>query len=157
MEQKLSGPGLTPMVRQANLEDMAAVLELVRELAAYEQAPDKMTATIDTYIDGFTNGYFKVLVADLEGSIIGIALYYRTFSTWKGRMMHLEDFVVQKQYRGLGVGKLLFEAFLDEARRAGSVMCKLQVLNWNAPAINFYRKYDTVFDDEWVDVKMYFE
>lgn len=71
-------------------------------------------------------------------------------------MMYLEDFVVKEEYRRTGIGKLLFDAFIEKAREAKSALCKWQVLRWNEPAINFYKKYDTVFDDEWVDVKMYF-
>ena len=156
MNEKLSVPIGEPVIRAAKEADLEAILGLVRELAEYEKGLDKVSATQETYKDAFANGYFEALVAVADGDIIGIAIYYRTFSTWKGRMMHLEDFIVGEAYRRSGVGKLLFEAFLDIARNARSVMCKWQVIRWNDLAINFYRKYDTVFDDEWVDVKLYF-
>ncbi|HLF62479.1 MAG TPA: GNAT family N-acetyltransferase [Saprospiraceae bacterium] len=156
MRQKSSSHEIRPMIRQAVVSDLEAILQLVRELAEYEQAPGKVTATLATYQDAFTAGYFEALVADLNGEIVGTSIYFRAFSTWKGRMMYLEDFVVHEEYRRHGIGRLLFEAFLEKAQEAQSVLCKWQVLRWNEPAINFYRKYDTVFDDEWVDVKIYF-
>lgn len=157
MTEKLSGQNPDPVIRPATTADLPAILDLVRELALYEKAPEKVTATLESYRDAFADDYFKALVADAGGKIVGMALYYRTFSTWKGRMMHLEDFIVTEEYRRTGIGRQLFGAFLEEARDTGAVMCKWQVLRWNDPAINFYRKYDTVFDDEWVDVKVYFD
>jgi len=156
MNEKLSGASEVPRIRMATEADLDPILALVRELADYEKSPEKVTATLETYRDAFSNRYFDAIVATIAGKIVGMALYYRTFSTWKGRMMHLEDFVVAEAYRRSGVGKHIFEAFLEKAHEAGSVMCKWQVLRWNDPAINFYRKYDAVFDDEWVDVKLYF-
>lgn len=154
MYQNLPDTNARPVVRQAGPADLSQILALVHELAEYERAPDKVTATLETYQEAFDAGYFEALVAELDGEIVGTALYYKTFSTWRGRMMYLEDFVVREEFRGKGIGRLLFEAFLDKAREAKSVLCKWQVLRWNAPAINFYRKYDVLLDDQWVDVKM---
>ncbi len=156
MHQKISTNEKPIVIRQGTDTDLAAILILVRELAEYEKAPEKVTATLGTYRDAFAHGYFEAIVAEQDGLIIGTTIYYKVFSTWRGRMMYLEDFVVSKEYRRSGVGKLLFEAFLEKAKEAGSILCKWQVLRWNELAINFYKKYDTVFDDEWVDVKMYF-
>jgi GNAT superfamily N-acetyltransferase len=156
MHEKLSEHINRPIIRVATEADLAAIFDLVLELADYENGLEKVTATLESYRDAFANGYFRALVATLDDEVVGIALYYKTFSTWKGRMMHLEDFVVREKYRRHGVGKLLFDAFLEKAHDARSVMCKWQVLHWNEPAINFYKKYDAVFDDEWVDVKLYF-
>ena len=156
MDENLSGTRKPAIVRQAREEDLEAILALVRELAEYEKSPQMVTATPDTYRDAFNSGYFEALVAELDGEIVGTAIYYRTFSTWKGRMMYLEDFIVTEAYRRSGTGRLLFEVFLEKAREAQSVLCKWQVLRWNDPAIRFYQKYETVFDDAWVDVKLYF-
>ena len=156
MDQKMSSVQANAVVRQADAQDLPDVLILVRELAEYEKGLDKVTATIETYRDAFAAGYFEALVAEMDGEIVGTAIYYKTFSTWKGRMMHLEDFVVREQLRRHGIGKMLLEAFLEKAKESRAALCKWQVLRWNEAAINFYKKYDTVFDDEWVDVKMYF-
>lgn len=155
MHQNLPDTFPDPVIRMAGAADMEAVLALVHELAAYEQARDKVTATAEIYREAFADGYFHTLVAEVGGEIVGIALYYRTFSTWKGRMMYLEDLVVREEFRGNGIGKLLFDAFLEKARESNSVLCKWQVLYWNAPAIRFYKRYETVFDEEWVDVKLF--
>lgn len=156
MHQKLSPNAIRPVIREAGAADLASILQLVRELAEYEKGLEKVSASMATYQEAFASGYFEALVAEVDNEITGMALYYKAFSTWKGRMMYLEDFVVREKFRGSGIGKLLFEAFLEKAKEAKSVLCKWQVLRWNEPAINFYKKYDTVFDDEWVDVKMYF-
>ena len=86
-----------------------------------------------------------------------MALYFPAFSTWRGRMLYLEDFVVKESERGLGIGAQLFDAFIEEAKRQNVVLVKWQVLRWNEPAIHFYKKYDVVFDDEWVDGKIFIE
>ncbi|MDX1478613.1 MAG: GNAT family N-acetyltransferase [Saprospiraceae bacterium] len=144
------------VVRPATISDMAEVLKLVRELAEYERAPAAVTATLETYQTCFRDGVFASLVAESAEGIVGTAIYYQTFSTWKGPMMYLEDFVVSEAYRGQGIGMQLFDAFITEARAAGAVMCKWQVLHWNAPAIRFYKRLPVVFDEEWIDVKYYF-
>lgn len=156
MTEKLSDSISVPVIRPATPADLPGILRLVHELADYEKAPEKVSATLADYENAFAAGWFQALVADKDSEIVGMALYYRTFSTWKGKMVHLEDFIVTGLYRRTGIGKLLFDAFLTMARGMDAVMCKWQVLHWNEPAIHFYKKYDTVFDDEWVDVKMYF-
>ena len=155
MHQNLSTIDTTPQIRAAEASDLPEILTLVRELAEYENGLDKVTADLETYRDAFDAGYFEAIVAVINGEIVGTAIYYRTFSTWKGRMMYLEDFIVKEQYRRHGVGKLLFDTYILRAKEVKSALCKWQVLRWNELAINFYKKYDTVFDDEWVDVKMY--
>ncbi len=156
MTQKLSTSESAPVIRQATAQDLASILDLVYQLAEYEKGLDKVTVTLTKYQDAFAEGRFQAFVAEVAGKIVGMAMYYMTFSSWKGRMMYLEDFIVLDDYRRQGIGKLLFEAFLDRAKEERSALCKWQVLRWNELAINFYKKYDTVFDDEWVDVKVYF-
>lgn len=142
-------------IRKAVKNDLPGILALVQELAEYERAPQEVTATIEVYEASFKKGIFDALVAELDGQIIGTALYYITFSTWKGPMMYLEDFVVSEKHRGAGIGLKLFNRFLEESRQAGAVLCKWQVLEWNEPAIRFYKRLPTVFDDEWINVKYY--
>ncbi len=143
-------------IRKADSGDLEAIHFLVRELAEYERGLDKVTTTPESYKADFAKGAFEAFVAETDGEIVGMALYCGMFSTWRGRMLYLEDFIVKEARRGHGIGKLLFEAFLEEAKRQEVALVKWQVLNWNEPGLNFYRKYDTAFDDEWVDCKIFF-
>ena len=143
-------------IRKARKEDMSAIHALVRELAEYEKGLHRVTTTPDSYLKDFNEGVFDAFVAEVDGEIVGMALYYMNFSTWRGKMMYLEDFVVKESMRGHGIGAMLFDAFLEESKRQGCTMVKWQVLRWNEPALNFYKKYDVVLDDEWVDGKIYF-
>jgi len=142
-------------IRKATEKDIPAIHFLVRELAEYERGLHKVTTTPESYLVDFNDGVFDAFVAEKEGEIVGMALYYLVYSTWRGRMLYLEDFVVKESERGTGIGALLFEAFIEEAKRQKVALVKWQVLKWNEPGINFYKKYDVVFDDEWVDGKIY--
>ena len=137
------------------MADMQAIHALVRELAEYEKGLHRVTTSPESYLEDFERKAFDAFVAEVNDEIVGMALYYGMFSTWRGRMLYLEDFVVKESIRGHGIGKLLFEAFLEEARKQKVALVKWQVLHWNEPGLNFYRKYETVFDDEWVDCKIY--
>ena len=143
------------IIRDATEKDAAAILNLVKELAIYENAEDQVTATIEDYEKGLKAGKIFCKLAEIEGNVIGIALYYETFSTWRGLMYYLEDFVVSEAYRGHGVGQLLMDAFIHEAKNAGAVLVKWQVLDWNTPAINFYKKMGATIEKEWWNVKMF--
>src|SRR5690554_1298858 len=118
-----------PEIRKATLADMSTIHQLVVELAEYEKARDKVITTPESFAEDFTNGVFDAFVADDGGSVVGVALYYVAFSTWKGRMLYLDDFVVTDDLRGSGIGKQLFEAFMEEARRQKVSMVKWQVLD----------------------------
>jgi GNAT superfamily N-acetyltransferase len=144
-------------IRKAGLEDMEGIHALVRELAEYERGLHRVTTSPASYREDFGRGAFEAFVAEADGEIVGMALYFGMFSTWRGRMLYLEDFVVKESMRGNGIGAKLFEAFLEVAKRQEVALVKWQVLRWNEPAINFYKKYDVVFDDEWVDGKIYFD
>ena len=149
----MTAPNL--LVRHAGQNDLPDILRLVRELAAYEKAEDQVSADLETYRSSFKNQHFEALVAVLDGEVVGTALYYRRFSTWKGPILYLEDFIVSENHRGKGIGKRIFEVFIGEAKARGWAMCMWQVLEWNQPAIEFYNKYDIVYDDEWLNVKMF--
>lgn len=140
-------------IRRAVKEDCSRILELVRELARYERAPNEVTVTPEHFVQsGF--GYKPVwwaFVAEVDGVVQGFALYYIRFSTWKGQRMYLEDFYVQEESRRMGLGKLLFERLIVEARKRKLNGIQLQVLEWNEPAINFYKKYNCAFDGEWLN------
>ena len=142
-------------IRKANVQDMQSVLDLVVELAIYEKEPDAVTATVEDYIRDFEESVFDVIVAEDKNEIVGIMLYYLTFSTWKGRMLYLEDFVVKESMRGHGIGVKLFNALVEEAKSLNCVLIKWQVLDWNEPAINFYKKFDVTFEEEWYNCKLF--
>ncbi|MGZ8544931.1 MAG: N-acetyltransferase family protein [Flavisolibacter sp.] len=144
-------------IRKAVREDCPRIMELVRELAIYEKAPKEVTVSLEHFEQsGF--GYKPVwwaFVAEVDGKIEGFALYYIRFSTWKGQRMYLEDLYVTNEMRGKGLGKLLFDKLLVEAKRRKLNGMMWQVLEWNETAINFYKKYDTQFDPEWVNCGIY--
>lgn len=140
------------IVRKAKKNDLAAIHALVTELAVYEKEPDAVTATLKDYETDFEAGIYDALVAENEEGIVGMALYYMAYSTWKGRMLFLEDFVVTERYRRKGVGKLIFEAVIEEAKKRKANRMKWQVLDWNEPAINFYKKYEARIEGGWLNV-----
>lgn len=142
-------------IRQATAEDLAAIHALVLELAAYEKAAHEFTATLDDYRRDFQEGVFEAIVADTGEEIVGMALYYMTYSTWKGKMLYLEDFVVRETHRRKGIGEALFDAFLEIARAKGCRLAKWQVLDWNEPAIQFYRKKAATIEQEWWNGKIF--
>ncbi|MCB0639608.1 MAG: GNAT family N-acetyltransferase [Lewinella sp.] len=142
-------------IRQAVASDLPDIHALVGELAAYEKAPEAFVATLADYQRDFADGVFEATVATQSGNVIGLALYYLTYSTWKGRMLYLEDFVVREAYRRHGVGARLFDAFLARARELDCRLVKWQVLDWNEPALNFYRKYQAIIEKEWWNGKLF--
>lgn len=144
-------------IRKAEEKDIPAIHELVRELAEYEKGLHHVTTTPESYLSDFREKVFEAFVAERGGEILGMAVYFLAFSTWRGRMLYLEDFVVKEAARRSGIGALLFEAFLEEAKRQKLALVKWQVLKWNDPALKFYDKYAAVMDDEWFDGKIYFK
>ncbi len=142
-------------IRQGTATDLPAVHELVRELAIFERAEPEFVATLDDYHRDFTDGVFEVIVAERQGHIVGMALYYLTYSTWKGRMLYLEDFVVREAERRLGIGQQLFDAFIARARALDCRLAKWQVLDWNEPAIQFYQKNGAIIETDWHNGKLY--
>jgi GNAT superfamily N-acetyltransferase len=128
-------------------------MELVYELAHYERAPDEVTVTLEHFIEsGFgPNPVWYAFVAEVDGTVQGFALYYVRYSTWKGQRMYLEDILVTEQARGKGLGKQLMDALIDEAKEKKFTGVVWQVLEWNEPALNFYRKYNARFDPEWIN------
>ena len=144
-------------IRRATKEDCPRLLELVTELAVYEKAPNEVTVTLDHFIEsGFGNNpVWWAFVAEEDGVIHGFALYYIRYSTWKGQAMYLEDIIVTESMRGKKVGKLLFDQLIEEAKEKKLHRIVWQVLEWNEPAINFYKKYNTDFDGEWVNCSIY--
>ncbi|RMF28135.1 MAG: GNAT family N-acetyltransferase [Bacteroidetes bacterium] len=144
-------------IRKAEASDLPAIHRLVGELAAYEKAPEEFVADLEEYARCFEQGIFQSHVAEVEGRVVGMTVFYLGFSTWKGRMLYLEDFVVSEPYRRLGVGQRLFEAYLATARELGCKVAKWQVLDWNQPAIEFYKKQGAVLETNWWNGKLFFD
>jgi GNAT superfamily N-acetyltransferase len=146
-------------IRQSQKEDMPKVLEYIQELATYEKAPDEMVNTVeDLEKNGFgDNKVFDCIVAEVENIVVGFALYYTGYSTWKGRTLYLEDFLVSEDYRGKGIGKLLFNQVILEAKKRDVKRMDWQVIDWNEPAINFYNKYNAALDGEWINGRLFEE
>lgn len=145
------------IVRSALVSDLTAILDLIVELAVFERAGNEVVVTLDELTKDFQDGVFEAQVAVAEnGEILGMTLYYLTYSTWKGKMMYLEDFVVRPAFRRQGIGQLLFDATISEAERQGCKLMKWQVLDWNDTAIEFYNKYEATFENEWLNVKLFF-
>jgi GNAT superfamily N-acetyltransferase len=146
------------IIRKGKQGDIPRVLELVKELALYEKAPDEVITNIEQMIaDGFgSNPVYKLLVAEVDGMVQGIAIYFIKYSTWKGKGIYLDDIIVQEKFRGEGIGKKLFDEVIKECKRAACKQLHWQVLDWNEPAINFYKKYNTSFENGWVNCKLHF-
>jgi GNAT superfamily N-acetyltransferase len=144
------------MIRPGKKEDLPQVLELIKELALYEKAPQEVTNTVaQMEQDGFgPNPIYGLFVAEQDGRIVGISIYYWRYSTWKGKRLYLEDIVVTEDQRGKGTGKLLFDRTMQHALDENCTGMLWQVLEWNEPAINFYKKYGAKMDDEWTNCSL---
>ncbi len=142
-----------PHIRKGIEADLPRTLELVKELAAYERALGEVSNTVQAMKeDGFgKNPIFGFFVAEVDQEIVGVSLYYYRYSTWKGKRLYLEDIIVTERMRGQGIGKLLFEATLHCSLNQKCTGMMWQVLDWNEPAINFYKKYSAKMDGEWVN------
>ena len=142
------------IIRKAVKDDCKRLMELIHQLAVYERAPDEVTATLEHFQEsGFgQKPVWWAIVAEVDNVVQGFVLYYIRYSTWKGQRMYLEDFLVNEEVRGHGIGKLLFDKLIEEAKKNNFTGIAWQVLNWNEPAINFYKKYKEVkFDNEWLN------
>ena len=142
-------------IQKAYKKDLPDVLNLVKELAIYEKMPHAVTATLDDYELALDENRIQILKAEKDGKMVGMALYYLTFSTWKGKMMYLEDLYVQEEYRRFGVGKMIFDALLQDCSDQNCILLKWQVLDWNVPAVRFYEKIGATIEKEWWNGKIY--
>lgn len=144
---------MTINIRVAEERDCKRLMELINELAMYEKAPQEVTVTLPEFIAaGFgSKKVWDAFVAEVDGKIIGFALYYTRYSTWKGCRLYLEDFIVTEKFRGKGVGKQLFEKVIQQAKDADYSGMVWQVLDWNEPALNFYNKYNADIESGWLN------
>lgn len=146
-------------IRQAAKKDAPAMMELIRELAQFEKAPQEVTVSEQTFID---NGFgaqpiWWGYVAEIDQKVVGFALYYLRYSTWKGPRMYLEDILVTDKWRNNGIGRLLFEQLIITAKEKNLNGMVWQVLDWNEDAIRFYKNYKGVkFEDEWINCSIEF-
>ena len=145
-------------IRKATKEDLPEVLALVTELAIYEKAGHEVTITLEELEkDGFgENPLYWIILAENEQGILGMSFFYIRYSTWKGRCLYLEDIVVKEEYRGQKIGKILFEETIKAAKEMNAKLMTWQVLDWNEPAINFYKKFNAELDGEWINGKLRF-
>ena len=147
------------IIRKAVKEDCPAMMELIHELAVYEKEPDAVTVSFNHFVE---SGFGEVpvwfgYVAEVDGMVEGFALCYIRYSTWKGQRLYLEDFLVSEKMRGKGIGKLLFDTLIEECKAKKYSGMVWQVLDWNEPAINFYKKYpEVIFDDGWLNCSIDF-
>ncbi|MDL2252010.1 GNAT family N-acetyltransferase [Odoribacter sp. OttesenSCG-928-J03] len=148
----------TVNIREARKEDCLRLLELIRGLALYEKAPDEVTVSLEHFEEsGFgENPVWWAFVAEVDNVVCGFALYYIRYSTWKGQRMYLEDFYVEPEMRGKNIGARLFERLIEEGKNKQLNGMVWQALEWNEPALNFYRKYNATLDYEWVNCSMDF-
>ncbi|WP_295767048.1 GNAT family N-acetyltransferase [uncultured Mucilaginibacter sp.] len=143
-------------LRVAQKQDCPRLLELIRELAVYERAPQEVTVTLQQFEEaGFgVKPVWKAFVVEVNEFIVGFALYYVRYSTWKGSRLYLEDLIVTEIMRGKGIGKMLFNRMIQEARELGFSGMTWQVLDWNEPAIKFYKKYEAGLEAGWLNASL---
>ena len=143
-------------IRKGNPEDMKSVLGLIQELAIFEKEPDAVVLTVDDLVrDGFgEKPLFQVFVAEVENEIVGIALYYYRYSTWKGKTIHLEDLIVKDKMRGTGLGSALYAEIMKQGKRDNVRRIEWNVLDWNTPAVNFYKNSGARILEDWQVVQM---
>lgn len=146
------------IIRNAVKDDCPAMMDLIRELAIFEKAPEQVTVSLSHFQEsGFgEKPVWWAFVAEMDGVIVAMALYYIRYSTWKGQRMYLEDIIVSEAYRGKGIGAALMDALIAEAKEKQFSGMLWQVLDWNEPAIQFYKKYQAHFDLEWINVSIDF-
>ncbi|MCO6161490.1 GNAT family N-acetyltransferase [Flavobacterium sp. NRK F7] len=144
------------IIRKGTIQDMPAVLALIKELAEFEKEPNAVEVTLsDLERDGFSNTpLFQTFVAEQDNAVIGVALYYYRYSTWKGKTIHLEDLVVKEDKRGTGAGFALYSQIIQQGHKEGVKRIEWNVLDWNTHAITFYEKSGAKILQDWKVVQM---
>lgn len=144
-------------IRPAQEADIPAIHALVYELAVYEKEPESVETTVAEYLEDFRRGAFESHVAEMDGQVVGMILFFMAYSSWRGKMLYLDDFVVTESHRRYGVGQMLYDDFLEEGRRRGCRLVKWQVLDWNEPALKFYQKNEAIIETGWWNVKKFLQ
>lgn len=146
------------IIRKAKKGDEFALIELIQGLATYEKEPEAVVNTPENLaIDLFEKNICDAFVVELGSKVVGFALYYTSYSTWKGACVYLEDLYVLPECRGLHIGSKLFDKVVEVAKERKALRLEWQVLNWNQPAIDFYLRKDAIIDDEWSNGRMFFD
>jgi ribosomal protein S18 acetylase RimI-like enzyme len=147
---------MSVLIRKGIKEDMSEVLSLIKELATFEREPEAVVVTVEELQrDGFSaNPLFHTFIAEYNGEIVGMALFYNRYSTWKGKTIHLEDLIVKEDKRQLGIGKALYDEVLKFAYKEKVKRVEWVVLDWNLPAIEFYQKSGATILKGWETVQM---
>lgn len=146
-------------IRTGTKEDLPQVMALIQELAEYERAPEEVDNSLERMEeDGFgPEKVFDFIVAEEKGRVLGMALYYWSYSTWKGKCIYLEDLVITQAHRRRGIGRLLFDELIRVARQKDARRLSWQVLDWNEPAIEFYKSIGAQLDPVWINGRLTFE
>ena len=149
---------MSATLRKGTEADLPQILELIKELALFEKEPEQVINTVEKMKeDGFgKHPVYWFFVAEHEGEIIGTAIYFLRYSTWKGVRLYLEDLIVTEKHRGIGAGKMLFEACINEGKSLGYSGMTWQILDWNTPALDFYKTYGSDLDGEWINGSLEF-
>ena len=144
------------LIRKAEINDMVSVLGLIRELAEFEREPKSVSINVDDLInDGFCdNPKFRCLVAEKNKKVVGMALFYGRYSTWKGKTLHLEDLIVKQKFRGQGIGKELYKKFIEIAQEEGVRRAEWVALDWNINAIEFYKNSGAKVLSDWKTIQI---
>jgi len=139
--------------RKAEKRDVSSIRKLIVELAEFEKAPDQVKITeMQLEEDGFgTTAFYQAFIAEIDGEVVGFSLSFVRYSTWRGKMLYMEDLYVTESHRGKSIGSGLLEKQLEYAKESGINFLCFQVLDWNQPAISFYKKYDVAYDPEWIN------
>ncbi|MBT8232409.1 MAG: GNAT family N-acetyltransferase [Saprospiraceae bacterium] len=143
-------------IKKATLKDMPSIRDLVVELAVFEKEPEAVKATTEDYEKRFQEGLFDSIIATYKDEVVGMTIFYDTFSTWRGKMLYLEDFYVKASFRSQGIGDRLFDAFIEEAKQRSCTMVKWEVLDWNQGAKKFYLRKGATIETFWHDGKIIF-
>ena len=144
------------LIRKAEINDMVSVLDLIKELAEFEREPNSVSINVNDLInDGFCdNPKFRCLVAEINKIVVGMALFYGRYSTWKGKTLHLEDLIVKKKFRGQGIGKELYKKFIEIAKEEGVRRAEWVALDWNVNAIKFYKNSGAKVLNDWKTIQI---
>lgn len=144
-----------PLIREGEAKDVPVLMEMIRELAEFEKAPEQVDNQEEILLkDWQQHRAFRFLVAEMDAAVVGISLFYPRYSTWKGRCFYLEDLYVKPEFRNRGIGLALLEATAEEARRAGAGRLDWQVLDWNTEAVRFYERLGAQVEKEWWNCKL---
>jgi GNAT superfamily N-acetyltransferase len=145
------------ILRKAERGDEFAIYQLIKDLATFEKAPDEVSNTAEELAKHlFDEHICEAIVYELENEIVGFALYYISYSTWKGVCLYLEDFYVKPESRSLGIGSKLFDRVVEIAKEKKVKRMDWQVLDWNETAIEFYKRKNALLDPEWINGRFYF-